>query len=224
MRVSADKPEIIMIQGNLRSGKTILMTKLLDDMVSDNDYVYANYEFNNPKKPLQHFEKVFINNAIQLLNFRLKSILAFSEIYHLFEKRFCMRKENIEATQAIQQIGKREYKMIVDCYRTHLLDFRFTEQITRCIHSHGTIEQILENEALNLLKPKGRNLILSETTEENYPYIFLYELGKIELNRDNQAAFISNGKFFVIDGRDYFDMFKTHEVLNVRKKLHDFSQ
>lgn len=214
--INDDLPEITLIQGGLRTGKTLLMVSLIVKTLklNPNKKIYTNFSLNNYK--FEFIKKVNINT---LLSLDINSILCFSEIWDIFDRRNSMKKENIKNTQNIQQIGKKQYKLFVDCFDVNMLDLRFSNQITRIIKTHGTLARMVKSKTLKELHPLGLQCLLNEMTKDNFETLFLYEIGKYDKEFN---CFKSDYEFILIDGRDYFNEYSTHEILNKPKRLSDY--
>ena len=204
-----DKPENILIEGKFGSGKSGAGVSLLNQMVTECTHVYSNSRLRpeNFDAPFE-YQLIPVISYNHLLSFKRDSIAYISEIHKLFDRRESMSKKNILATQSIQEIRKCAYKIISDCETAILLDFRYLRTTTDIIRAYGNISHIIDDRLIKQIPQSVLINMYAHLNEKNYKFYFLYQMEKYDASCDEV---IPQGQWFILDIRDAFDKYYTHE-------------
>lgn len=221
-----DTPEVLLIEGDYGSGKTALGAVLLDEMIDDEtDRVYSNACLHtNAFRCLKSYYKLEKINYATFLNIKEGSVALLDEIHKVFDKREALK--NVKKTQSLQEIRKFGYKLIGTAHRANMLDFRFLRTTCDIIRAWGNMELILKFDYALKIHPEAFLAFSESLTEENHSFLFLYELRRYneEESFSGQTVVDRTGRYFVMDIRNAFKLYDTHEKIQKMTFLNNFME
>lgn len=171
------------VDGVFGGGKTAYLARRALDLWQNYDHVYGNFTV----KEVPNYEKLKTLDSDVLFELEPNSLLLISEAYWYLDKRFCMKKENIETSQALMQIRKTKVHQIYDIFAVEFLDFRALMFSNVHIRALGELD-----------RPDGRQGLYV------YQHLFVDKV---------RCLSIPLPKYFVIDHTLTYPYYDTDEII-----------
>ena len=199
---------IIGIIGGMGSGKTLVMTKLLNDEHKEKKLIYTNYDLNFPHKIISQDDILNYSDSKTEL---FRCAIGLDEIYLYIDSRQSGTKRNRIYSYFMLQTNKRDVNLYYTAQNWHTVEKRFRDN-TSCIYS--VVPMIKKSDGELAPRIDFSNRLVPKRLHDSF-YIGVTKIMRVSVGV-NQQVFT---KKYLLKASEIFDMYDTKQIIHIEKAI-----